>query len=384
MPNKRDYYEILGVNRNADADEIKKAYRRLAKQLHPDMNPDNREEAEEKFKELSEAYAVLSDAEKRARYDRFGHEAPGGFGVDFSRDFGFGGLSDIFGDIFSDLLGHAAGARENTQRGSDLRYDLTITLEEAYRGVERAIEIHSRAACDDCKGSGAAPGTKPQTCNTCYGRGQVRVQQGRGFFNMVSITACPHCQGTGQTIPKPCSECRGEGRVLKARRLTVRIPAGIEDGTRLRMTGQGEDGFRGGPTGDLYVYVRVQEHDYFERRGRDLICELPLSYAQAALGATVNVPTLEDEEPLTIPPGTQTGTVFRLRGRGMTDLRVSGRGDQHVVVRVVTPTKLTPRQKELLQEFAKESGETLSDNHKHKGFFERVKDAFTDMVNPDE
>ncbi|MCS6858942.1 MAG: molecular chaperone DnaJ [Abditibacteriales bacterium] len=384
MPNKRDYYEILGVSRNADAEEIKKAYRRLAKQYHPDMNPDNREEAEEKFKELSEAYAVLSDAEKRARYDRFGHDAPGGFGVDFSRDFGFGGLSDLFGDFFSDLFGAPHGGRETTQRGADLRYDMTITLEEAYHGVERPIEIHSRVTCGTCRGSGAAPGTRPQTCPTCYGRGQVRVQQGRGFFNMVSITTCPQCQGTGQTIPRPCPECRGEGRVLKTRRLTVRIPAGIEDGARLRMTGQGEDGFRGGPPGDLYVYVRVQEHEYFERRGCDLICELPISFAQAALGATINVPTLEDEEPLTIPPGTQTGTVFRLRGRGMVDLRSNSRGDQHVVVRVVTPTQLTPRQRELLQEFAKESGETLSDSAKPKGFFERVKDALSDMVNPDE
>jgi molecular chaperone DnaJ len=374
MPNKRDYYDILSVTRSADADEIKKAYRRLAKQWHPDMNPDNREEAEEKFKELSEAYAVLSDPEKRARYDRFGHEAPGGFGVDFNRDFGFGGIGDIFGDIFSELFGGRANvSREDVKRGADLRYDMTITLEDAFRGVERAVEVPSRVQCVTCKGSGASPGSKPQSCKPCFGRGQLRVARGTGFFTMTTVETCPHCHGTGEVIPNPCGDCQSEGRVRKVKRLKVRVPAGVENGTPLRMVGQGEDGLRGGSPGDLYVVVRIQEHDYFERRGRDVICELPMSFPQAALGATIEVPTLEDNEPLTIPPGTQTGAAFRLRGKGMPDLRGNGRGDQHVIIRVVTPTKLTARQKELLREFAKESGEEVQG---HKGFLERVKDAF--------
>jgi molecular chaperone DnaJ len=345
------------------------------------MNPDNRDEAEEKFKELSEAYAVLGDPEKRARYDRFGHDAPGGFGVDFNRDFGFGGLGDIFGDIFSDLFGRATTSREDVKRGADLRYDLSITLEDAYRGIERAIEVNSRVRCETCKGSGAAAGSKPQMCNACYGRGQVRTTRGTGFFNMTTIEPCPQCQGTGQTIPRPCNECRGEGRVLKARKLTVRIPAGVEDGTRLRMTGQGEDGFRGGASGDLYIVVRIREHDRFERRGRDIVCDLLLTFPEAALGATIEVPTLDGSEPLTIPPGTQTGAVFRLRGKGMPDLRANGRGDQHIVIHVVTPTKLTPRQKELLREFARESGEELSEEH--KGALGRVMDALNNFINPD-
>ena len=368
---KRDYYEVLGVPRNASKEEIKKAYRRLARQYHPDMNPDRKEEAEEKFKELSEAYAVLSDDEKRARYDRYGHEAPGGFDFDFARDFGFG--TGIFSDIFDVIFGDATGARprERVYRGDDLRHDLALTYEEAYTGVEKEIEVTRLTTCDTCGGSGARPGSSPEICTYCGGHGQVRESRSTFFGHFQSVTTCPRCHGEGQVISEPCSDCGGEGRSRRKRKLKVTIPAGVDSGARIRVAGQGNDGPNGGPPGDLYIFVHLKPHDFFERRNGDVYCEIPITFPQAALGARITIPTLNGKEELEIPPGTQTGTVFRLRGKGFPDPHGYGRGDQHAVIRVVTPTNLTERQKELLREFAAARGDKLSGQE--KSFFDKLK-----------
>ncbi|MDI6710008.1 MAG: molecular chaperone DnaJ [Thermoanaerobacterales bacterium] len=377
MSAKRDYYEVLGVSRDASPEEIKKAYRRLARQLHPDVNKDD-PQAEAKFKEVAEAYAVLSDSERRSQYDRFGHAGPQGQGFDFSnfdpRDFGFGDFG--LGDIFDMFFGGAGRARTGPQRGRDLRLDLELTFREAAFGVEKEIEIPRTESCPECHGSGAAPGTNPRTCPQCHGRGQVSFVQQTAFGQFVQTRPCEVCHGTGRVIDNPCHRCRGAGQVRQTRKIKVRVPAGVDDDSRLRLAGEGEGGVRGGPPGDLYVYITVLPDKVFSRDGYNVTCDLPISFVQAALGDEVEVPTLEGTTRFKIPEGTQTGTVFRLRGKGIAILNGHGRGDQHVRVRVVTPTKLTERQRELLREFGRLGGEKTQPPGE-KSFFEKVKDAFS-------
>jgi molecular chaperone DnaJ len=375
---KRDYYEVLGVARNGTDQDIKSAYRKLALKYHPDRNPGNKE-AEEKFKEAAEAYAVLADTDKRHMYDRFGHAGLGGAatgGFDPSVFTGmediFGGLGDIFG--FGDIFG-SRRQRGGPQRGSDLRYDLEISFEESARGSETAIQIPRQENCDSCQGTGAAAGSKPTTCPQCQGRGQLRYQQ--GFFTVART--CGQCRGTGQIVTKPCPTCRGAGRVQKEKKLTVRIPAGIATGQRMRLSGEGEAGAGGGPRGDLYVVIHVQDHPFFQREGNDLYCEIPLNFTTLALGGQIRIPTLDGEEPFSVPEGTESGTTFRLRGRGMPDVSSRGHGDLLITVKVITPKKLTKEQKKLLEQLAttlpKEKFEpTASEND--KGIFGRVKDIF--------
>jgi molecular chaperone DnaJ len=378
---KRDYYEVLGVARTATEVEIKSAYRKLALKFHPDRNPGDKV-AEDKFKEAAEAYAVLADTDKRHMYDRFGHAGLGGAatgGFDPTVFTGFedilGGLGDIFG--IGEMFG-GQRRRGGPQRGADLRYDLEISFDESAKGVETTIQIPRQEACETCHGSGAAPGSKPQTCPQCHGRGQLRYQQ--GFFTVART--CGQCRGTGSIISSPCPTCRGAGRVQHQRKLTVKIPAGIATGQRLRLSGEGESGAGGGPAGDLYVVVHVQEHPFFHREGNDLFCEIPLNYPTAALGGEITIPTLEGEETFKVPEGTQSGATFRLRGRGMPDV-VSGRsrGDLLVTVKVVTSKKMTKEQRKLLEQLAatmpKEKFEpTPRDEHDDRGLFERVKDIF--------
>jgi molecular chaperone DnaJ len=375
---KRDYYEVLGVSKTAGDPEIKSAYRKLALKHHPDRNPGSKE-AEDKFKEAAEAYAVLADEDKRRLYDRFGHAGLGTAGAGFDptvftgmEDI-LGGLGDIFG--FGDIFGGAR--RRGPQRGADLRYDLEISFEESAKGAETSIQIPRQEPCETCHGSGAAPGSKPTTCPQCHGRGQVRSQS--GFFTMVRT--CGQCRGTGSIITKPCTACRGAGRVQKERKLTVRIPAGIATGQRLRLGGEGEAGPSGGPAGDLYVVIHVQGHSFFQRDGNDLFCEIPLNYPTLAVGGEIRIPTLEGEEAFTVPEGTQSGTTFSLRGRGMPDVSGRGRGNLMVTVKVVTPRKLTREQKKLLEQLAaslpKEKFEpTPAGEQDDKGLFDRVKDIF--------
>ncbi|HET9554999.1 MAG TPA: molecular chaperone DnaJ [Anaeromyxobacteraceae bacterium] len=352
---KRDYYEVLGVGRDADEQSLKSAYRRLAHQYHPDKNPGDKA-AEEKFKEISEAYAVLSDGEKRARYDQFGHG--GGAGFD---PFGFGGagagINDIFGEIFGEMFGGggAAGRRQRQRtRGNDFRYHLELTLEEAAFGAAKVLEIPKPRRCEACKGSGAKPGTGPKTCPTCHGSGELRLTQ--GFFSIART--CHHCQGSGQVIVDKCPACAGAGSTRDVVRVEVKIPPGVDTGTRVRSTGDGEPPpVPHGQPGDLYVVIQVKEHPLFRREGTEILCEVPISFTQAALGGTIDVPTLDGPVKHRIPPGTQSGTTFRLKGRGVPVLQGSGRGDQHVAVVVETPTKLSREQRELLERFAELSGE---------------------------
>jgi molecular chaperone DnaJ len=378
---KRDYYEVLGVGRTAGDAEIKSAYRKLALQYHPDRNPGDKV-AEEKFKEAAEAYAVLADSDKRRMYDRFGHAglgaAAGAAGFDPTVFTGFedilGGLGDIFG--FGDIFG-GARSRGGPQRGADLRYDLEISFKESASGTETAIQIPRQEACETCRGSGAAAGSRPSTCPQCHGRGQVRYQQ--GFFTVART--CGQCRGTGSVITKPCQTCRGAGRVQKERKLTVRIPAGISTGQRLRLSGEGEAGPSGGPAGDLYVVIHVQPHTFFQRDGNDLYCEIPLNYTTLVLGGEIVVPTIDGSEPFTVPEATQTGTTFRLKGRGIPDVSGRGRGDLLVTVKVVTPKRLTREQRKLLDQFAetlpKEKFEpTPAEQQDDRGLFDRVKDIF--------
>lgn len=380
---KRDYYEVLGVAKSATEAEIKSAYRKLALKYHPDRNPGDKS-AEERFKEAAEAYAVLADADKRHMYDRFGHAglgaaATGGAGFDPTVFTGFedilGGLGDIFG--FGDIFG-GGRRRGGPQRGADLRYDLEISFDESARGAETSIQIPRQETCETCKGSGAAPGSRPTACPQCHGRGQLRYQQ--GFFTVART--CGQCRGTGQVISNPCPGCRGAGRVQKERKLTVRIPAGIAAGQRLRLAGEGESGAAGGPPGDLYVVVHVQEHPFFQRDGNDLFCEIPLNFPTLVIGGTITIPTLEGDEPFKVPEGTQTGTTFRLRGRGMPDVSGRGqRGDLLVTVKAITPKKLSREQKRLLEQFAatlpKEKFEPIPrEEQEEKGLFDRVKDIF--------
>jgi len=366
---KRDYYEVLGVPRAATDQELKSAYRKLALQFHPDRNPNN-PDAEDKFKEASEAYAVLADGDKRAAYDRYGHAGLGGSGG--AQGFDANDLGDIFGDFFGlgEIFGGGTRKRSRTQRGADLREDINLEFEEAVFGTETKVTVRRHESCEECRGSGAAPGKAPVTCRSCNGRGQVRYQQ--GFFSIART--CPTCQGTGSVITDPCSKCKGEGRVLRQRTVDAKIPAGVEDGTRIRFSGFGEGGLHGGPAGDLYVVLHVKEHPFFEREGNDLHCVIPISYTQAALGAEISVPTLEGEHVLKVPDGTQSGTTLRIRSKGVPVLNGHGKGDLFVEVRVQTPSKLNKRQRELLQEL---EGLTQVENRpQRRTLLGKVKDIF--------
>ncbi len=373
MPTKRDYYEILGVSRNASQDDIKKAYRRLALQYHPDRNKEPG--AEERFKEINEAYEVLSDEDKRSAYDRFGHAAVGGQPGGFS-DFGdLGGFSDIFEEFFSGFgMRGGAATRRGPRRGEDLRYDLTLTFEEAVFGCEKEIELTRLETCPVCHGSGAEPGTSPVRCPQCNGTGEVRRVQQSILGSFVNVTTCPRCQGTGEVVHSPCHECRGAKQVHVPRRISVRIPPGVDTGTQIRLSGEGETGLHGGPRGNLYVVLTVQPHRYFKRRGDDIIVEVAINVAQAALGDEIEVPTLEGPEKIAIPAGTQTGRIFRLRGRGIPHLRYDGRGDQLVVIQVAVPTQLTAEQRRLFQELAKTLGREVIPQQ-DKSFFDRLKEV---------
>jgi len=366
---KKDYYELLGVNRSAAEEEIKKAYRRLALKYHPDRNPGD-EQAEEKFKKISEAYQVLQDPQKKVQYDQFGHAAFGDGGP-FRGGFDFtAGFEDIFGDIFGEFFGGTTARRQTRARGEDLLYNLKVAFEEAIFGAEKKIKIPRQVSCDTCYGTGCKPGTSPRACPTCRGKGQVNFQQ--GFF-MVSRT-CNQCRGQGTMISDPCNSCKGVGQVRKLRTLIVRIPPGIDTGSRLKLRGEGGSGLSGGPAGDLYVVIQVDPHPLFDREGLDIICDLPVSFAQAALGAEIDVPTLEGKVKMKIPYGTQSGKVLRLKGKGVKDFQGYRRGDQLVRVALETPTHITPRQKELLKEFAEAGGEDV--NPLSKGFFDKVKQIF--------
>jgi molecular chaperone DnaJ len=370
---KRDYYEVLGISRTATEQEIKSAYRRLALQHHPDKNP-NDTQAEDRFKEAAEAYSILSDGEQRKRYDRFGHSGvSSGAGAAWGAP-GFSGLEDIlgdlfgFGDVFGTGGGRGGGRRTAAQRGADLRYDLEISLEDAANGLTAPLRIPKLETCSACEGAGAAPGTKAETCQTCAGAGQVRYQQ--GFFSVART--CGACRGAGRVIKTPCAECKGAGRVENERTMEVKIPAGVETGSRLRIQGEGEAGLHGGPAGDLYVVIHTSEHERFERQGSNLYSSMPITFGQAALGAEIEVPTLDGEQGLKVPAGTQTGTVFRVKGKGMPVLGGRGRGDLYVAVTVVTPTTLTREQRKLLEQLAQVETKDLED----KGLVDKVRDIF--------
>lgn len=375
---KRDYYEVLGVARDAQAAEIKKAYRVLARKFHPDLNKES--DAEAQFKEVSEAYEVLSDTDKRAMYDRFGHAGVGGaasqgYGDPFG---GFGGSADIFSTIFDAFVGQGARSSASQRggiRGSDLRYHLELSFEEAVFGIEKEITFNRLEECTTCVGSGAEPGTDPVKCPKCNGQGEVRTRA--PIFNMLTVMTCDECGGTGKKIAVPCRECRGAGRRQRGRTLTVKIPAGVDEGSQIRLRGEGEGGARGGPAGDLFVTLAIKQHKMFQREGNDVVLEMSLNIAQAALGSTLMVPTLEGETELEIPAGTQGGELFRLRGKGVPFLRGNGRGDQVVVTRIDVPTRLNERQRELLQELAQEFGTTPGGGeHEDGGFFSKLRDAF--------
>jgi molecular chaperone DnaJ len=371
---KRDYYEVLGVNRDASDDDIKKSYRKLAMKWHPDRNPDN-PKAEERFKEAKEAYEILTDAQKRPIYDQFGHAgvdqaaggAAGGAGAA-----GFGNFADAFGDIFSDIFGGGRG-RSSVYRGADLRYNLEVSLEDAARGTETRIRIPAMEECATCKGSGAKPGTSPTSCPTCHGHGQVRMQQ--GFFSIQQT--CPRCHGTGKIVSSPCQTCGGAGRVKQHKTLAVKIPAGVDEGDRIRLSGEGEAGTNGGPSGDLYVVIHLKPHPVFTRDHNDLHCEMPISITAAALGGDIEIPTLDGYAKIKVPGGTQTGQMFRLRGKGIKGVRSSGHGDLICHVAVETPVNLTARQKELLQEL---ESINQKDNGRHnpraKSWMDKVKEFF--------
>ncbi len=371
---KRDYYDVLGVSRGVDERELKKAYRKLAMKYHPDRNPDD-QDADEKFKDATEAYEVLSDAQKRAAYDQYGHAAvDGSAGGGYGGGAGNGNFSDIFGDVFGDIFGGAQGGQGGPQRGSDLRYTLELALEEAVRGVEKKVRIPTLVGCNVCGGSGAKPGTKPKTCGTCNGVGQVRMQQ--GFFSVQQT--CPTCRGQGQIIEEPCHSCHGRGTKEETKTLSVKIPAGVDTGDRIRLAGEGEAGAMGGPAGDLYVQVSVREHSLFHRDGRNLYCDVPISIVDAALGGELEVPTLEGRVKLKIPAETQSGKLFRLRGKGVTPVRGGAAGDLLCRVQVETPVNLNDDQKALLMAFQ----ESLT-GEKHapqkKSWFDGVKKFFEEI-----
>lgn len=375
MATKRDYYEVLGVEKSSSEAEIKKAYRKLAKQFHPDVNPDDKA-SEAKFKEVNEAYEVLSDPQKRAQYDQFGHAGidpnsfTGGFG-----DFDFGGIGDIFESFFGGSgFGKSGRSKNGPQKGSDLKYTAEIAFEEAAFGVEREININRMENCATCGGSGSKPGTSPSTCKHCNGTGQVQIKQSTPFGQFVNIKTCDLCRGEGKIIANPCQTCNGKGKLRKGVKLKVNIPAGIDDGQTISLRGEGDPGSKGGPSGDLFISVRVRNHPFFQRQGNDVICEIPITFVQAALGTEMEVPTLDGRIKYTVPEGTQTGTVFRVKSKGIPFLRGNGRGDQYVKVNVEVPKKLNDKQKNILREFADLSGDEV--HEQRKSFFEKMKDAF--------
>ena len=373
MAEKRDYYEVLGVSKNATDDEIKRAYRKKAKECHPDLHPDDKE-AVERFKELNEANEVLSDPNKRARYDQFGFEDPmagmGGGGGNPFGGFDFGGMGDIFDQLFNGGMGSRGGRRQGPVQGNDLRYELRITFEEAAKGCQKSFEIYRNELCDTCQGTGAKPGTSPVTCPTCQGTGQVR--QSGGW--MTTVRTCSACGGTGKIIKDRCATCGGNGRVRKKRTVTVKVPAGIDNGQTIIMNGQGEPGMRGGPSGDLYIVVGVKPHKLFRREGYNLLLDFPVSFVTAALGGDVEVPTLSGPVKYRIPEGTQPGTEFRIKGAGIQQLRGSGKGDLVMKVKVEIPTRLNNKQKDLLRQFDETTSDKEYDNR--KTFMDRVKDLF--------
>lgn len=372
---KRDYYDVLGVDKGASKDEIKKSYRKLARKYHPDVSEEP--DAADKFKEVKEAYEVLSDQQKRAQYDQFGHagaQGQGGFG-------GFGGGAEDFGgfgDIFDMFFGGGGGRRRDPnapRKGADLQYTMTLGFEEAIFGKETDIEIPKEEECETCDGSGAKPGTTPETCPHCQGSGQLNEEQNTPFGRVVNRRVCHYCQGSGKIVKDKCNTCGGSGKVTKRKKIHVSIPAGIDEGMQIRIAGQGEAGANGGPAGDLFVVVRVQSHEFFERDGDHIFCEMPVTFAQAALGDELEVPTVHGKVKLKVPAGTQTGKTFRLKGKGAPNVRGGGHGDQHVKIRVVTPQNLTERQKELLREFNDISGNEATDEQ-HGNFFQKMKRAF--------
>jgi molecular chaperone DnaJ len=376
---KQDYYELLGVSKTASADELKKAYRKMAMQYHPDRNPGDAS-AEQKFKEINEAYDVLKDDDRRAAYDRYGHAAfeggmgGGGGGAGGGFDFA-AGFADIFDEMFGEFMGGRRGGGGGGSRGADMRYNLEVSLEDAFSGTEAKIQVVSSEACGVCDGSGAEKGSKPVTCTTCSGRGKVRAQQ--GFFTIER--ACPRCGGHGQVIEKPCGSCSGTGRTRKEKTLQVQIPAGVEDGTRIRLSGEGEAGLRGAPPGDLYIFLSVAPHRIFQRDGANIFCRVPISMTIAALGGSIEVPAVDGSRvKIAIPAGTQNGHQFRLRGKGMSVLRSAARGDMYVEAQVETPMNLTPRQIELLKEF-ETAGEEGQTSPQSSGFFAKVKEFFNDL-----
>ena len=366
---KRDYYDILGINRDASEEDLKKAYRRLAMKHHPDRNPDN-PKAEEQFKEAKEAYEILSDPQKRTTYDQYGHA---GINQNSGMGGGAGGFNDAFGDVFGDIFGGNARGRSNVYRGADLQYNLEISLEDAARGTESRIRVPSQEECATCHGTGARPGTEPITCPTCGGHGQVRMQQ--GFFSLQQT--CPKCHGTGKVIPMPCVDCHGAGRIKQHKTLSVRIPSGVDNGDRIRLSGEGEPGHNQGPSGDLYVVIHLKPHTVFQREHNDLHCEMPVSFTTAALGGEIEIPTLEGHAKIKIPAETQTGKVFRLRGKGIQGVRAHAPGDLLCHVMIETPVNLTERQKELLREL-EDINRTDDARHspKAKSFMEKVKAFF--------
>jgi molecular chaperone DnaJ len=366
---KRDYYEVLGVQRGASPDELKSAFRKLAMQYHPDRNPDS-PDAALRFKECSEAYQVLSDADKRRSYDMFGHSGVETSG--FSGFEGFGGFGEIFETFFGGGMGR--GQRTRTTRGDDLRYDLTIAFEEAFTGIETEIEVPRAVTCEKCSGNGAEPGSGVETCSGCGGSGQVRRAAQSIFGQVVNIVACPSCGGEGRILKKPCSDCRGQGRVERRKRLRVRIPAGVDTGSQIRLSGEGEAGYRGGPPGDLYIVLRVKPHPQLERRDQNIVYDLRINLVQAALGDRIEVPTLDGAVEVSIPPGTQYGQTFRLAGKGVPDVRSGRRGDQFVRVQVVVPKDLTAEQKSLLRRVG---GLTGKPEKVSRGFFEKLRDAIS-------
>jgi molecular chaperone DnaJ len=372
-----DYYEVLGIARDASADQIKSAYRKAALKWHPDRNPEKKQEAEENFRQASEAYSVLSDPQKRSVYDRFGHAGLGGRGFEaggFNSSI-FEEFQDIFGDFFGFDQAFGGGGRRGRgsrgQRGADLRYDMSLSFEEAAAGVSTKIRISRHENCQTCHGTGAKPGSGMVACRTCGGRGQMSYQQ--GFFSITRT--CPACQGTGQVIREACADCRGQGRLERERVLEVGVPAGVDSGTRLRMAGHGQPGTNGGPAGDLYIFLEVKEHPFFERRGADLYCTIPVSFPQAALGATIKVPTLQGEEELKIPEGTQSGQMFRIKGKGLPNPH-GGRGDLYVNIRVVIPSKLSREQRRLLDQLGQSIKVENKPAERSSSFFDKVKDIF--------
>jgi len=378
MSQKRDYYEVLGVPRNASDAEIKKAYRNLAKKYHPDVNPGNKE-AEAKFKEANEAYEVLSDPQKRSRYDQFGHagtDPNSGFGgAGGFADFDFGGLGDIFETFFGGTgFGGRSRSRRGPQKGADIKYSMEISFEEAAFGVEREISVNRMEVCSKCTGTGAKPGTSPSTCQHCHGTGQIQIKQSTPFGQFINTKTCDVCKGEGKIITDPCPACNGKGKLRNNVKLKINIPAGIDDGQTISLRGEGDPGSKGGPNGDLFINIRVRPHPLFKREGNDVICEVPITFTQAALGAELEVPTLDGKVKYTVPEGTQTGSIFRLKGKGIPYLRGSGRGDQYVKVNIDVPKKLNEKQKALLREFAELSGDEV--HEQRKGFFDKMKDAF--------